>query len=651
MVRCQINKDFTDGEVTFEKTEGATKALNFGNHYLFDSVVAVTAAIYDSDLCCYDEELVANGNKHSLQSIADLNTISNMFNTTSITDLNDDCLTFIFRMLPLKDLSAAYNTCMRLRSIAKVAFPINFGNIVLRYIPPLKKDSESKFDGFQAWTPFDTLIENTIDSVFTEFGGDIIGLELRGVKGDKQKKIARLIPQYCTDSLKSLTLRGFHFDHKLIIYMRVFLINLKSLSLDACTFDESHGTSFFSLLAACKNLTNLEFHAGEFSDFPSFVKCPQLECLKIHCKTIRRTEYVILQAFLKQQKNLKELQFICNYKNDSSILVNIIADYCCENLRSLDMSLASLAFDVVSVSKMSGFSKWEELKVIYWNPGAGRLFSKCKNLVSLRIPFRILGALRIADFPQLRNLELKQESSSIKDMPSPAEFLINQPLNNLNSIKFDHDVDIPLNFIKAIAQNCSGLQFFECLDIGYYFNSRKLRVLGTFDNIKTLRIRFVPYSTENDFTARRLIDNIHSIDTLHHLELFGDFLDNSFIVEIARLKNLRYLELADEGSSYAGLLLQLEPIGELKHLSTFKLSGKWIISEDDLIRLVTKLEKLTLLGLCVDRFMLGTAIYNKINEIVHGRHRTIRIMSGCWIEIPSNDQSILHIERDVDRFN
>lgn len=56
VVRRRMNNVFTEGVVTFERADDATKALNYRYHRLFDNGVTVLSAICDPVLCCSAEQ-------------------------------------------------------------------------------------------------------------------------------------------------------------------------------------------------------------------------------------------------------------------------------------------------------------------------------------------------------------------------------------------------------------------------------------------------------------------------------------------------------------------------------------------------------------------------------------------------------------------
>lgn len=215
-----------------------------------------------------------------------------------VIDLNDDCLTEIFKNLELSDLCSVADTCSRLRSAAKAYFAysefrtLHFPYSGMRYsrkpllVNQLIYESSRVLRNFGASViSFNESEELPYDRLVTE--------SLRKY----QRNIIELLVQHCGENLIELKLSHFNMTDEIAIVMRPLLKHLQKFEL--------HWVSHLRMLSAwCpelrelhlkdtvvdhdgwnqqfQKLTKMTYYGCDMNGIQEFVKCnPQLKSFEI----------------------------------------------------------------------------------------------------------------------------------------------------------------------------------------------------------------------------------------------------------------------------------------------------------------------------------------------------------------------------------
>lgn len=208
VIRRQIKSECTEGSVTFEMAMDAAKVL--GSHRLFGRDVDVAA------FC---------------ESVHNFTAVENRSHTDlTITDLNDDCLIEIFRMLHPLELMAAADTCSRFRTISNMAFCR--GNVCLIEVEP---------DIFELNGVIINI--NEVYRFFQSYGAKVTDIDLMGSHYELLQ----------VGELKSLFLCETLVNEKMAKNLHASTSNLETLRIESCIFEPIST----SLLSQCRKLGGL----------------------------------------------------------------------------------------------------------------------------------------------------------------------------------------------------------------------------------------------------------------------------------------------------------------------------------------------------------------------------------------------------------
>lgn len=594
----------------FKWSADAIKTLSLKDHRPFDEIVRVSPAIRDPILSC-------SGKRAQL----------------SITDLNDDCLVEIFRLLPVKDLWNVVDTCRRFRIAGKMAFPLinQASNMMVEYDDDREEESVEE-----------------INAVLMKFGSEISELKIVAICGSTHHTIFRL--DHCGEKLKTLYLQNLHINTDMASQIKAIAENLDSLILEDCDIDDSAETNF---LSECKRLMKFELYTTSFGNMgnPNKLRLenvPQLKCLLLDFDDSELINDPNIEHLLRSQLKLQRLTVGGISLAPENNILKIIIENRYENLKELH--LLGFKIDKGMIPRVrSLFSHLESLDLNCYGRdilNADNLFTECKQLKKFIFPGIYNLTTTATDFPRLESLRISNfhvfEETSIQ----PFDEFLKIHLNKLKELELHlHESNTKSIFEFIVSKDNS--KNLKKLTVHYSYNDFHICIpLSTFDNIKTLKLSCGTNSSTASASVMTLfLQNLASIKTLNHLELTNVILDNDMIFAISKMKKVRHLELYNFGAFDSSLTLDVSLICKMRQLCVLKIVGKWSIDDVDPIKLVTSLKKLAVLSLSLEDFKLDYETYNKMIEIVHARQRSITILTRE--EDMYCHYSLLYIERDV----
>lgn len=592
----------------FKRRADAIKTLSLKDHRLFDEIVRVSPAVCGPNLSC-------SGKRVQL----------------SITDLNDDCLVEIFRLLDEGDLWNVVDTCRRFRVAGKMAYPL------IHQASNMMVDDDWEEESVKF-----------INANLRRFGSEVSKLEISGTYGSTTDLTFHL--DHCGEKLRSLRLENLLFNKDTALKIKTISENLESLMLKDCNIDDSEETSF---LFDCRKLMNFEF---ESSSNIEILKKVNFENLQLKCLMLNLCFHVpdiindpILEHILREQLKLQRLTvggFGESSAPPENNILKIIIENRYEDLKALN--LGDFKFDKGMIPGVrSLFSHLESLELDSCGLdilNADNVFTECKQLKKLKVSAIYNLMTTATDFPRLESLEMTNFDHFDKDSKPFDKFLMIH-LNKLKELKLHLNLCNTKSIFEFIVSKDNSKNL-KKLTVHYCNNFHICIPLSKFDNIKTIKLSCgIHYSRVKSSDMVLLLQNLASCETLNHLELTNVVSDNNIILKISKLKKLRHLELYNLGVFDSSLTLNVNFLCVMRQLCVLKIVGKWSIVDGDPLKLVTNLKKLTALSLNLKGFELDCETYNRMIELAHAQQRSITILTREKDKYYHD--RILYIERDV----
>lgn len=564
----------------------------------------------------------------------------------TVLNLNDDCLTEIFRLLSPLDLLSLYDTCQRFRSVAAQTFPLTHKEVDLN---TFCRDMYGivKMDRLKGFlNAFGTMITSLKFGLFFKADAKL------------RHRILDAIVNSCSGTLKS-----FNFNNEREFECTVnasglqpLFASLESLTLSGCSLDGN------GLFTDCNCLVNMKVSDNLFGENtysrPFDNIHTHLERLQLYGGILVATPVEELERLLRHQTNLRELElsFAYEYENKHPRILNTITDFCSENLKTLKLSGFNIDQTMLPQARIL-FGKLESLAMkecqLNVSPNDG-LFSECKKLQSFAFYFGKFVETSANDMPQLKSLMLPKSVHEYGDVDLHME----EKLQFLKQHCFLEELTIWDDrrglISEYIAENMKSLV--------------KIRVESTHKCTttctalaKTMHIKKLTLCCCNctwndeikDSNYSLFLKGLVSMEFIQYLDLTNVLIDNAAIEAISEFKNLRHLKLAFKSFyNHRVVLLRLRSLEALIQLIEFKMKGPWRVSDTEVINLVKKLEQLRRLSLCVDNFPQLNESYKKITKIVHKRGQSLIISfeqekSGGGSTFMR--ESFVAIERDASR--
>lgn len=550
---------------------------------------------------------------------------------TALHDLNNDCLLEIFRMLSQDDLLSVYDTCCRFRVLAANAFSLGYSHSTVHLNQWDRHEQKQK-----------KVLQ--IASLLTKFGTLIVGVQSTPIYRLDHKQILNLILDNCSGTLKSLTLSYFNIESDIIDKLQPLCDNLETLQLDGCKLAKANGR----LLPNWNKLVNLDIslvniESGLFDTFRA-----QLQSLTlnedgagavVHLPGLSKVE-----RFLKIQNNLRELTISFHRRSEkirSTGILNTVIDFCCDSLTSLKLS--QIEIDSTLTPKVRAlFSRLEVLELSCVNLSTDDLFQNCGKLRTLKIQFvhNFNPSTVNADISELQDLEITiyahEDIGLFCDLLLKCKKLrvlvINIYFGHLDTTRLYKVIQDHLKELSRVEVHQFSCKYMEAI---MYIPSAKL------SHIKKLSIGNFELSPIIYDTAV-FLKSMVSMESIKYLQLANLTVDDRLIEAIAGFSNLQHLKLIDIKPSSP---LRLEPLGNLAHLFTLKLVGKWKITDTDLIDVVNKLDNLKALTLILKGFDVECGSYQKLIRV--GEMKRFRLVISVFNDDNKFFDPYVNIERDT----
>ncbi|XP_037037791.1 uncharacterized protein LOC119075455 [Bradysia coprophila] len=306
---------------------------------------------------------------------------------TQITDMNDDCLVYIFssQSLDLLDLCSIAETCTRFQLITELIFP---KKLALERNGPYVVDAEKYFGQH--------LEEHDVKRVLTNFGFVVsdfsISERISRCKRERDSLdcvFMDAVTRHHFDSLKSLHIYGFKLpdictDQFKEMFKRLQLLELQWVSTsDATLFDGLHSLVDLRVMQVenCGAILEKVFPALErFTYFTTHLR---------HTITIRRTKLVQsfdkLMTFVARHHDLKVID-LCFYSDNKSfiILLETIGNSC-KNLVELWIRVVLSTFTSAHLKSLHAFKSLRTLGLFEVSCGNFQFISALTELRELHL--------------------------------------------------------------------------------------------------------------------------------------------------------------------------------------------------------------------------------------------------------------------------
>lgn len=278
---------------------------------------------------------------------------STVSTTTTIVDLNDDCLFEVYKKLGLQDLCSVADTCSRLKSTTRAHFAnselktLNFPYSDLRYSTEPFVVNQLIYEASRVLRNFGASIIS-----FSEFDIPyILYCTNKGLLPEYQRNIIELLVRHCGENLIELKLCHFDMTQEMASVMRTVLVRLQKFELHWGEFRPQ----LKMLSTWCPELQELQMdgrlpHEGWNQQFPKLKK------IKFCCDTDRSKEFV------KSNPQLKEIE-LSGFNLDPTIF-RVIGDYA--------IDIETLIFRVGVVNSV-GY------------PAGAKCFDRLRNLKSVTL--------------------------------------------------------------------------------------------------------------------------------------------------------------------------------------------------------------------------------------------------------------------------
>lgn len=355
-------------------------------------------------------------------------------NTTTILDLNDDCLREICESLVLLDLCVFADVCIRFKQIAQAHF-------ITKKLGDVTRED---------WC---SLRNHARFSLLRNFGSSISSLT--AVSSYRIDELfVEMMVRFCAGTLNALTLLYFRVDANTVMKLTPLLVRLQKFGTIRCTF----GASVFDMLPSCLpdlrelELGNCNWLVGSRGPFRTF---PKLEML-----SIGGINDGCFEEFLKENQQLKSIELKYGYACYD--LFDLLAK-CIPSIESL--SIPNTFSMTPSVAVLRNFNALKKL-VIKGSTGIAEVFSRmaaaqvpieylelndCKSSTNLMTTISTLSQIRTLRFVDVLNID----QSSFINMCNNLDNLTELYLRSKSKL----NADIILNIVQK-AKNLQKLHAF-----------------------------------------------------------------------------------------------------------------------------------------------------------------------------------------------
>lgn len=363
---------------------------------------------------------------------------------TSLLDLNDDCLFETFSWLPLLDLCAIRNSCLRLRNVADNYVGFTHKSLNTK-CTPIKTDQYSP------------IYKEEILQVLSSFGQQIDALTLNRDDFSTNALSDVLLPMldaFCKKRrLQHLKLSNFSFSDEFVASCSHPFANLIRLTLEKCT---SYTASIDEFIEKCTGLTHLELIHGDI-DFTCLKQ--EYPLLRRCCVNSSRIDSEIVTNFISKNKQLNELSMVqCNGMDDS---VFISAAEHLSDLETLTLRTILVTPNFkVNLMELLNLTKLRNLEIdcnyetiddfLKGLAVKDQLYSL--GLASVQLTDEVCND--IGNLKNLQNLKLVRILDSVK----PGQFKsIAAPLSNLKKLEIASSDSVTFDDIVEFVENAPEL--------------------------------------------------------------------------------------------------------------------------------------------------------------------------------------------------
>lgn len=249
---------------------------------------------------------------------------SSTHSTTTILNLNDECLRGVFDFLALDDLLVVADVCAHFRKTTKAHFAHS-------------ADKDDYCDILSCTSYY--MLQRT-SKILRHFGSFMTTINIDGefdnsrrnelVRSKHQTRLMRLVNLHWSETITNLQLNNISINDEIASSMRPILLRLKSLSFEACHWEDSH----LQKLA----LDAPELHHLKFSDI-SFIPWtpklhgldqtfPKLQSISFAFDNVKHSE---IKQFLARNPKLKNIgiEQCCDVDEgrECSSIIQLIAKY------------------------------------------------------------------------------------------------------------------------------------------------------------------------------------------------------------------------------------------------------------------------------------------------------------------------------------
>lgn len=301
-------------------------------------------------------------------------TSSSTHSTTTILDLNEDCLRSVFDFLNLSDLCDVADVCARFRDTAKA------------HVAKSKHCVADECPSFRTLRNF----ASSLTSIWID--GDF-----RKRRSKHQLRLMSLVNRHWSESITNLRLFKISINHRIASSMRSMLLRLETLSLEDCRWDDVH---LQSLALDAPELRHLKF--ANFSCVPWIAKLhgldqtfPKLQSISFQFDYCKHSE---IKQFFFRNPQLKKIEIgECGDVEPGypSSLIQSIAEYVPE--------VESIIFTPLFPRPRIGdyfFGRLRKLKVLRLVGYCGYLTSVLCHIVTTDIPLERLDLGLMFDLVQ-----------------------------------------------------------------------------------------------------------------------------------------------------------------------------------------------------------------------------------------------------------
>lgn len=376
---------------------------------------------------------------------------SNMLQTSSLDNLDNNCLMKLLEQLPIADLCTMAGVCHRFRSLARSTFKrCHAKNII-----------------------FGNPIENmaSITRIIKCFGGLMKSIVIEGsVVWDLNFSILKLLNEYCGAKLKKLRLTFFHFDKSSTTVMKTLAASLTTIELLYCTVDaDQHGVNYNVAFKSVENLKEFVVIGGTADISLRFLNQQWPALKKVELCSVQLTDESVLAQMLKKNRDIQYFGYfpMTSRLNQQPWVQSF--DGFTPKLEDLSIELNQKISSATYVQLLSGLTNLRRIAINYngYKKPIYKIIETISKYKTLEVvSFWNIDFCQFLTIPEIKNiktLELRGINSIFDRCP-----LVNELIKHWNMVEhlyLDHSVIRSANDMELFVENIDQVKHLYLCDM------------------------------------------------------------------------------------------------------------------------------------------------------------------------------------------